>query len=170
MQEKVREHRPLNLCYLSRVLTWGMEAQTPSGWFRSDSQVKWLVKKKMEADLRSLNRQSFCVGPSTASAGASHRLISVALRFMDCLGSLNCFYNCSAPLTENPTNIEKMTGEDSPTAEGLWNFIPSRPSVGDSQKKPEKGKEGTELQLRNLSFQLANGDYFFWFSSRINVF
>lgn len=142
MQEKVKEHRTLNLFYLSRVLTWGRETQTPSEWFRSDSQVKRLVEKKMEADLRSLNKPSFCVGPSTASAGASHGLISVALRFTDCLGSLNCFYNCSAPLTENPTNIEKNTGEDSPTAEGLWNFIPSRPSAGDLKKKPREGQRG----------------------------
>lgn len=163
MQEKVREHRPPNLCYLIRVLTWGREAQTPSDWFRSDSQVKWLVEKKMEADLRSENGQSFCTAPSAASAGVSHWLLSGALRCMDHLGSLNCFCSCSAPLTENPTNLQKNIGEEHAGFSYSWRFVRLHPIKTISWRlaeHSEKDKEGIEIQLRDLSPQLANGDYF----------
>lgn len=139
------------------MLTWGRDVQTPSDSFRSDSQVKWLVEKKMEADLRSENGQSFCTAPSSAYAGVSHQLISVSLRCIDSLGSLNCF--CLLPLTENLTNLQQNVGEEHAGFSYSW-LHPIKTTHWRLSKHSEKGEEGTEMQLRHLSPQLANGAYF----------
>lgn len=160
----MREYRPLNLCYLITVLPWRREAETPSDWFRSDSQLKWWVEKKTEAELRSLNRHSFFPGSSKASAGVPQELMYVALWCIDCLGSLNWCCSFLALLTENPTNIQKTTGEEHVGLSYNWGLVKLH-SIKTINwrlaKRGEKAKEETELHLRDLTPQLASGDCVF---------
>lgn len=97
MQEKLREHQPLNLHCLIKRFTWEMETPTSSGL------AKWRDpwKKKKDGSRSEVSEQIFSTDPSTA--GISHGLISLPLSCMDPLESFNCSCNCSAPLMENPT-------------------------------------------------------------------
>lgn len=64
-------------------------------------QVKRFMEKKKDGSRSEVSEQSFSIDPSTA--GISHGLVSFPLSCMNPLESLNCSYNCSAPLMENPT-------------------------------------------------------------------